>query len=92
MAIVLEISADGSLTLPAELLEGMHHERYAVRPDSGTLIISPAREGQVPPDDNADLAQEWDEWFRRLAEIGERMKAKWPEHLTSVEAVNAIRR
>ena len=92
MAIVLSRSADGSLTLPAELLDEMQHSKYAFRSENGDLVLTPTNGSSIPPSVGTDLEKEWDAWFIQLAELGERMSAKWPEGVTAVDAVNAIRR
>jgi hypothetical protein len=84
MAIVLEVSADGSLTLPAELLEGMKTARYSVARNGNEVLVSPESE--------PGTSLTHDEWMKRWAELARRMDEKWPEGLTAVDAVNAIRR
>ncbi|HEY3411642.1 MAG TPA: hypothetical protein VGM51_01150 [Armatimonadota bacterium] len=92
MAIVLTRSADGSLTLPAELLDGPQNAKYAIRSEGGTLVLTPLEELEESPRDAPALDAEWDAWFQRFTELSERIGAVWPEGLSAVDAVNAIRR
>lgn len=84
MTIVLERSADGSLTLPAELLEDTATTRYSVERDGDRVLIAPASE--------FDIGLTHEEWMRRWEELARRIGEEWPEGLTAVDAVNAIRR
>lgn len=93
MTIVLTRSSDGSLTLPAELLEGSQNSEYAVRAaEYGDLVLSPMNGTITPPSGGTGLDEAWDAWFVRLDELSELMGASWPEGLSAVDAVNAIRR
>jgi hypothetical protein len=84
MTIVLERSADGSLTLPAELLVDAASTRYSVERDGDRLLVAPEM-------DSATVLTH-DEWMERWLELARHIGDKWPEGLSAVDAVNAIRR
>ena len=85
MTMILEVNEDGSLVIPADLLNGAEpHQRYRAESAGKTLVLKP--ESALP--EKLDR----DEWWRQWNALSEHIGREWKSDKTATEVVSEMRK
>ena len=87
MSTILEVNDDGSLVIPAELLNGAKpHKRYCAETAGQDLLLRPEQRVEAPEKLPPD------EWRRRWNELSELIGREWKSDKTAAEIISEMRR
>jgi hypothetical protein len=87
MTKILEVNEDGSLMIPADLLNGAEpHQRYTAESEGKNLLLRP--ESESVPIEKLDP----EELRRRWIDLSDRVGRLWPANTTAADVISEMRR